>query len=1739
MTALGATPKQRGKAKVASEENIGNGVIKKTYASGAVRYTDESGSSLGKAAALAQASGGGMLAGSEGEIMQSRKRGGAGKVVAGLGVASGAMALMGGGDMGDAIGQMLPFILLEVVMTSLMMFNKQIGGWIKTMGGSVGGKAMGLLSKAGFWGMIASLVVFVVQGVFGIVRNNIKEQISKGLDTGSFMAGNQSQLVGLAEMAGTVGTTELARAEQAARVAGVENKQIDSFGLDYLGTDAGKKLQENVAAAVESGFSSAQIGSIVGTQLAEAIAQNVITKDQADSIAIRLGEAIGNAGITSQIIGQVTKLTSSKDIGSVTAGISAAAMRNFNAISIPAEQLKQPDFGTQVVDNFGTGLIASGGGGYGTGAAAAQNTAIYGIADSIGYSEEQKTELFGAQVGFAIDAYAQNQRLLDVIDAQFDSQVEELEVRKDKAKTTEEQARLEEKINDLNDKRQETLDKQRKINNDNFEAMQRSIEASGRPIDDISLEALGAKVDKLYEDMPEQAVLAKDAMNRAFGDLDNIRLGFQIASGDLDAFTAQKLTQLMVGDPVVETRYNMLIETVGDAAAIELAQSLTNSSLSDETISAVFKITTEDNVDSVTGVIQDLQAANAMSGVDFSNIDISGITAAAEEAERLRNELEASGDTTIDVIARTAGFDDVQMFIDQLGLGGQLDNLSAEQQLTYTLRVNTLLSLEGDPGMNRAFRDWQANGGVGNFNDYVYSLMGSPNAMAGPPEEVPGEYVQGGGGGSGEDPAMKKLQDKIEKRQKALDIIALKEDKINKKYDERKEALQKIADLNKEVADQQKSQLSIAEALASGDVAGAARAMQAYQEQAAQNAIAQQDRALEQSRENELDNVSFRGMDRSGLEAELADLQMQLAEMEYDRVGQSRGGGGGGGYWRKGNKPPAVDGWDYAWSDESNSWVPYRVPEPVQDQVAPGNAFEMEANIAATRNQINALENVPGMETVVQKMRDGLAEMEEEMEQWKTNNVGIMKEFSDETGLTDTELRQLSGSLLTSQQPIKDLKDKLEELGYVVGPDNTVQIGNMKVSLEQLLDGIINRLPSIQGYDESKFMSPDRIDDLRDRERRAANSAAENVQTILNAVDGMSTTLSTTPGKITPYTDAIKLSGDKAANAAANVITNSDSWFKAAGAYTAATGNMVGFNGKISDALSTTKGLPAVGSAVGKMRDNTTLLSQALGSSATGAIKGVGDLSVKSGSLSGTANAAAANISGANSKLVNLGYNSGLIKNPPEKPRFATGGFVSGPGTPTSDSIPAMLSNGEYVINAASVKKLGIPFLDSVNKLEGFAVGGPIIADRVSAPKKKLTPTRIVADRMGRTFKAPKTAAKWKPEKITLDVLGEAQSNVAYLDAINGGNLSYGKEVAGSVKNIGGGKGTGWDYATVLLAGLGMNPLSGGPSKGAALLKKVMDPRRLSDAKGTLAQYVNLPLTLHNTMGDKTRPLVDEMIQSQGHVIPKGTKISRVANMHDWQILETLKVGDKRILDRFMSVTDSSDQKFINRMISGEDNTGGRAKGGAPLINFKLKSDVPGIYDINSLFDKPLSNVVDGLLARGSSFKVKKITTGPSGNSVYDIEIGAGINAKEGFVTKSINDNRQNIFEAAKSAAQGQGSGGSSWVPSMYEQIRMEDFPRYAKGGMVIPHFKEGGYMAKGGLAQLHNNEFVMNQDAVQKYGIKKLKNMNDGKADPSSVYTYNVTVNAGGNASADDIARTVMTKLKQVENQRVRGNRY
>ena len=79
-------------------------------------------------------------------------------------------------------------------------------------------------------------------------------------------------------------------------------------------------------------------------------------------------------------------------------------------------------------------------------------------------------------------------------------------------------------------------------------------------------------------------------------------------------------------------------------------------------------------------------------------------------------------------------------------------------------------------------------------------------------------------------------------------------------------------------------------------------------------------------------------------------------------------------------------------------------------------------------------------------------------------------------------------------------------------------------------------------------------------------------------------------------------------------------------------------------------------------------------------------------------------------------------------PGFASGGHIRGPGHGTSDSILARLSNGEFVIRAAIVQKLGVPLLNAINAgrldlraliptLPKFATGGLVQQPAFAVPR--------------------------------------------------------------------------------------------------------------------------------------------------------------------------------------------------------------------------------------------------------------------------------------------------------------------------------------------------------------------------------------------------------------------------------------
>lgn len=70
----------------------------------------------------------------------------------------------------------------------------------------------------------------------------------------------------------------------------------------------------------------------------------------------------------------------------------------------------------------------------------------------------------------------------------------------------------------------------------------------------------------------------------------------------------------------------------------------------------------------------------------------------------------------------------------------------------------------------------------------------------------------------------------------------------------------------------------------------------------------------------------------------------------------------------------------------------------------------------------------------------------------------------------------------------------------------------------------------------------------------------------------------------------------------------------------------------------------------------------------------------------------------------------------------AAGGPIYGPGTATSDSIPAMLSNGEYVVRAEAVKRYGMGFFDAANRMKLAEGGSPDVLSR-RTPASALSPS--------------------------------------------------------------------------------------------------------------------------------------------------------------------------------------------------------------------------------------------------------------------------------------------------------------------------------------------------------------------------------------------------------------------------------
>ena len=132
------------------------------------------------------------------------------------------------------------------------------------------------------------------------------------------------------------------------------------------------------------------------------------------------------------------------------------------------------------------------------------------------------------------------------------------------------------------------------------------------------------------------------------------------------------------------------------------------------------------------------------------------------------------------------------------------------------------------------------------------------------------------------------IQYKLDDQEAGLTLISDKEEVINEKYDKRLEALDKIKSVNDRISQQQKNQLSLADALSSGDIGAAASAMQQIQQQFVSDSSAQQEDLIEKARQQELINVTtlINGelKTREQIEKTIKDLQKEIFEIEEGRL---------------------------------------------------------------------------------------------------------------------------------------------------------------------------------------------------------------------------------------------------------------------------------------------------------------------------------------------------------------------------------------------------------------------------------------------------------------------------------------------------------------------------------------------------------------------------------------------------------------------------------------------------------------------------------------------------------------------------------------------------------------------------------------------------------------------------------------------------------------------------------------
>ena len=726
---------------------------------------------------------------------------GAGKSFVGGGIGAG----MGVGMAGMAIG-MIPGMegvgsaisMASMIPTLLPMLANPIGATVAALG---------------------ALTIGII-ALNNINEENKKKQVALGNAT----VMSTDAMIKASKDLGTVSATEARRSEQSAQISGISTEQ-QSQANAFLETDSGKAMIGDIKTKKESGKTDEQIATETVNNLANLVAQGVMSKEIASGVLSGMGKQTGMSSLTMSG-SELDKLTSGK-----TTDVGASQIKNV-----------KEQYGGLKVENIET-----------------YRGSFSNISQLMPKLREGATATANAYSQIVGQADVLNQKLKtgEITQEEYNTQMAE-------------NKKQQQEVTDLINQTKDTMGNEEWSN-----ALMTNMEA-----------AFG-------KDSPTYKTAEK---LKGLGDSDfRTNMLINLDTGSMSPDVVEAFMQLQASNKNFDKNYSASVKINGQQATDDLVLKMLVGGVDGAQITAALNIVSDDPtaMDTISKFIDN---ANSQ-GIDISNIDLSDIGALdkANTAIGKIKDLLKDGPVTMEVLAKTEGFEDVKMdaaWFNGLPKNQQAwaiqyaltvkDTISGDELDKYILEKSGASALYGTSAANSITRP-----GDTAYRNQMLGQMAADMTQTATTENFSNNNNTTddtttdttGGGNTASDKASA-----------ALSILGRKEEKINKAYDERLKALDAIQAANDKINQQKKDQLDLADALSKGDIGAAARAQQQARETAQANALQKQRDDMAAARDAQVASLKVNGMTRAQIEA------WQAAQSNKDDKGTLGNWSGARGY---------------------------------------------------------------------------------------------------------------------------------------------------------------------------------------------------------------------------------------------------------------------------------------------------------------------------------------------------------------------------------------------------------------------------------------------------------------------------------------------------------------------------------------------------------------------------------------------------------------------------------------------------------------------------------------------------------------------------------------------------------------------------------------------------------------------------------------------------------------------------